>query len=483
MSKRDDALRAILQNDYCTYCEFVNTGWIPSKFHRYLCDRVQAFLERETDNAYDILVLSTPPQHGKSMTVTETLPSWYLGRNPLHRVIEVSYSETFAEKFGRRNRAKIEEHGNEIFGIKLAKSPNSAVEFELDNHKGGMISRGVTSGVTGNGANLFIIDDPVKTQQEADSESYRERIWDEWNSSYKTRLAPGAKIIVIMTRWHEDDLAGRIIAREKNVEILNLPCEAEENDPLGRKVGDALCPEIKKDNKWLADFKSGYTDGTRSWNALFQGRPTSAEGNMLKREWWQYYDELPDIVDWIMSVDAAFKDGKDNDYVAIQVWGKTGANMYLVDAVKRHLNMPDTVREILRLRAMYPKCPATLIEDKANGSAIVQVLRHDIAGIIPITPEGGKVARVNAVSGAIESGNVYLPRNKPFTDEFVEECAAFPRGSHDDQVDAMSQALNRLIYSKSEHKPSAAEPPLYRMFPGLKKKRKSIDRGEKVNVI
>lgn len=204
---------------------------------------------------------------------------------------------------------------------------------------------------------------------------------------------------------------------------------------------------------------------------------------MLKREWWQYYDELPDIVDWVMSVDATFKDGKDNDYVAIQVWGKTGANMYLVDAVKRHLNMPDTVREILRLRAMYPKCLSTLIEDKANGSAIVQVLRHDIAGIIPITPEGGKVARVNAVSGAIESGNVYLPRNKPFTDEFVEECAAFPRGSHDDQVDAMSQALNRLIYSKSEHKPSAAEPPLYRMFPGLKKKRKSIDRGEKVNVI
>lgn len=157
MSERDETLRAILQNDYCTYCEFVNMGWLPSRFHRYLCDRVQSFLEKETDNAYDILVLSTPPQHGKSMTVTETLPSWYLGRNPLHRVIEVSYSETFAEKFGRRNRAKIEEYGYKVFGMHLAKSPNSAVEFELDNHKGGMISRGVTSGVTGNGANLFII--------------------------------------------------------------------------------------------------------------------------------------------------------------------------------------------------------------------------------------------------------------------------------------------------------------------------------------
>lgn len=132
---------------------------------------------------------------------------------------------------------------------------------------------------------------------------------------------------------------------------------------------------------------------------------------------------------------------------------------------------------------MYPKCLTTLVEDKANGSAIIQVLRHDIAGIIPITPEGGKIARVNAVSGAIESGNVHLPKNKPFTGDFVEECAAFPRGAHDDQVDCMSQALNRLIYSKSEHKPQAVENPLYKVFPGLKKKRKQIDKGEKINVI
>lgn len=485
MNKSEEVLRAILQTDYCSYCEFVNPGWLVSRFHKYLCDRVQAFLERETDNAYDILVLSTPPQHGKSMTVTETLPSWVLGKNPLWKIIEISYSETFAEKFGRRNRQKIEEYGGKIFGIKLAKSPNSAVEFELENHKGVMISRGITSGVTGNGANLMIIDDPVKTQQEADSESYRERIWDEWNSSYKSRLAPGAKVIVIMTRWHEDDLAGRIIANEKNVEVLNLPCEAEVNDPLGRNIGEALCPEIGKNNKWLTDFKANYAtaNGTRSWNALFQGRPTSAEGNLLKREWWQDYNELPPIVDWVMSVDAAFKDGDDNDFVAIQVWGKTGADMYLIDAIKRHLNMPDTVREILRLRNLYPKCITTLIEDKANGSAIIQILRRELSGIIPINPEGGKVARVNAVSGSIESGNVYLPQNKVFTHDFVEECAAFPRGAHDDQVDCMSQALNRLIYHKAENKPKKEENPLYKAFPALKKRRSKGERGTKINVV
>ncbi len=478
--------RMLLQTDYCAYVKHVHEGrWEASRFHRFLCNEVQNFIETETGNPYDILIIHTPPQHGKSQTITETLPSWYLGKNPLHRVIEISYSEDFAMLFGRRNKDKIREKGGEIFGMELAKSPNSSTEFELKNNVGGMISRGVLSGVTGRPCNLMIIDDPIKNSQEAFSESYRNSVWNEWTRSFKTRLAPGAKVILIMTRWHEDDLAGRLLAKEQNVRYLRIPCEAEENDPMGRKIGDALCPEIGKGNEWLEPFKQSYitTDGSSAWDAMFQGRPTSEEGNMLKREWWSYYDELPPIVDWIMSVDATFKDGKDNDFVAIQVWGKTGADMYLIDAVKKHLNMPDTMREIRRLRAMYSKCVTTLIEDKANGSAIVQMLRREMFGIIPIEPQGGKVARVNAVSGAIESGNVHLPRNKPFTEDFVNECAAFPRGAHDDQVDCMSQALNRMIYSKSENKPKRPVNTLERAFPGLKKRKSRLGVGDKINVI
>lgn len=482
-----ELLRAIVQNDYCSYVKMTNLGWVASKFHKYLCDTVQNFLEKDGSSAYDILVISTPPQHGKSVTITETLPSWYLSKNPTHRVIEISYSEDFAEKFGRRNRSKIETYGKDFFGVSLAKSPNTATEFELSNNKGGMLSRGITSGVTGNGANLLIIDDPIKTRQEADSETMRNSLWNEWNSSYKSRLAPHAKVIVIMTRWHEDDLAGRIIANEDNVTVVNIPCEAEENDPLGREVGDSLCPEIGKDNEWLKSFKKGYATqgGTSAWNALFQGRPTSAQGNILKREWWQYYDTLPEIVDWVMSVDATFKDGDDNDFVAIQVWGKTGANIYLIDAVKKHLDMPSTVKEIQRLRAMYPQCTQTLIEDKANGSAIIQVLRTSMFGIIPVNPLGGKVSRVNAISGAIESGNVYLPKNKPFTADFVEECASFPKGKHDDQVDSMSQALNRLIYQSAQTKKKIPQDPIEKWFPKLKKKetKSLIGKGEKIHVV
>lgn len=476
----------LLQTNYASYVDYVHEGrWKASRFHRFLCDYVQDFIERKTENPFDVLVIHCPPQHGKSMTITETLPSWYLGRNPENRVIEISYSEDFALLFGRRNRQKIETFGERVFGISLAKSPNSNTEFELGNNVGGMISRGVLSGVTGRPCNLMIIDDPVKNRQEADSESYRNRIWEEWNDSFKSRLAPGAKVILIMTRWHEDDLAGRLIANLPNVEYLRIPCESEEGDPLGRQPGHSLCPEIGKDDKWLEGFKASYQhkEGSRTWNALYQGRPTSAEGNIIKREWWQYYDELPPIVDWLMSVDATFKDGEDNDFVAIQVWGKTKADMYLVDAVKRHLNMPDTMREIKRLRSLYPKCKTTLIEDKANGSAIIQYLRHEMPGIIPVNPIGGKVSRVNAVVGSIESGNVFLPADKRFTSDFVEECAAFPRGTHDDQVDCMSQALNRLIYHRGSENHEKEEKSIYKSFPGLKKRRKGYGKGDKINVI
>ena len=479
----DKVLQALLMTDYAAYCAYVHHGtWKATPFHKYLCMIVQNFIEADTGHAYDILVLSTPPQVGKSVTVTETLPSWLMGRNPESRIIEISYSEDFAKRFGRRNKQKIEEFGNEIFGIQIG-DPNTNLDFELKGHRGGMISRGALSGVTGKSADYMIIDDPVKNREEADSETQRDKLWDEWQNSYKTRFQAHTKVILIMTRWHEDDLAGRIIANEENVTVVNIPLEAEENDPLGRKVGDAICPEIGKDNDWLKDFKKGFMskEGSRAWNALFQGHPTGLEGNLFKREWWQYYDELPEISYWCMSVDAAFKDGEDNDFVAIQVWGKTRANMYLVDRVKAHLNLPDTIREIVRLRNMYPMCKTTLIEDKANGSAIINILRKDLTGIIAVNPKGGKIARANAIVGAVESGNVFLPSNKRWVGEYIEEFAAFPNGAHDDECDSTSQALNHMIYSKSELKSKTPIDIMEKFFPGYKPKSKAtVGRGSKI---
>ena len=447
-----DTYRAILQTDYCEYVQYVHhDAWKKTPFHRFLCRYVQNFVERETDLPYEILVITTPPQHGKSQSITETLPSWYLGKHPDRRVIEISYNEEFAINFGRLNRRKIQEFGEDLFGITLAKDSNRNVEFEIAEHGGGMMSSGIGTAVTGKRCNLMIIDDPVKNKAEAFSKSRRDLIYQEWLMSFKTRLAPHSKVILIMTRWHEDDLAGRLLENEEHIKLLRFPCECEEeNDLLHRRIGDALCPEIGKDNEWLKVYKNSMvtTEGTMAWNAMFQGRPSAMEGNIIQRDWWEYYEELPQINTWVMSVDASFKDDDQSDYVAIQVWGKNGPDIYLIDAVKKHLNFPDTIMEIRRLRAMYPDCKTTLIEDRANGSAIITMLRREMSGIIAVQPIGSKMARVQAVLGAIESGNVHVPKNRRFTADFVDECSSFPNAAHDDQVDCMSQALNRLIYQR-----------------------------------
>jgi hypothetical protein len=248
------------RGSYSDYVYYVHGGrWIPARHLLFVCIEIETFIQQETGHPYDILILQMPPQHGKSMSTTETLPSWYLGKWPYNRVIEVSYNETFAQRFGRRNRDKIKEFGY-LFGIGISKGKDSNEEFELNNGVGGMISRGIMSGVTGNPANLIIIDDPIKNREEADSQTIRDKQWDEWQNSIKTRLAAGAKVIVIMTRWHEDDLAGKLLKSEKNVTLINLPCEAEENDPLGRNIGDALFPEIGKNKNWLIQFKDSYVN-------------------------------------------------------------------------------------------------------------------------------------------------------------------------------------------------------------------------------
>lgn len=451
-ANNNDFAIELMRSSYAAYCYFVHKEkWVDTKFHRFLADKVQTFVETVTGNPYDILVLSTPPQHGKSMTVTETFPSWYEGKYPDRRCIVACYNDDFAGKFGRRNKVKIDEYGRFIFGISLSKSSDR--DIEIAQHNGGIITRGIMSGITGNSGDLIIIDDPVKNRQEADSVTYRERLWEEWQNSIKTRTQAGTKIIIIQTRWHEDDLAGRVIREESNVEVVNIPVEAEENDILGRNVGDALCPEIGKDNKWLQAFKASYTDGMRAWNALFQGRPTSEEGNIFKREWWQFYDVLPEKLPLkVISVDATFKDNADSDFVAIEVWGKLNADFYLIDMLKRRMDFPDTLKAIKAMNAKYPDRHSILIEDKANGPAIIAMLKHEISGIIAIEPKGSKIARANAITGIVESGNVYLPRYADFVSEFIEEHAAFPNGVNDDLVDSCTQFLDKYKFFGADYK-------------------------------
>lgn len=456
-------------NDYYEYVKYVHGDMYGYTRHgEYVCrllndavnKRIRMFAgEIPMETQY--IQISMPPQHGKSMHITETFPSFFLGKFPDHGVIEVSYNESFAEKFGSKNKDKVETHGSELFGIEVSGDTRSKSEWAIakDGKKtrGGMMSRGIMSGVTGSSwGDCIIIDDPIKNREEANSETIRDKHWAEWMDSLSTRIHPGAIVIIIMTRWHEDDLCGRLRSSEYASplpwHIINLPLEAEEHDQLGRLPGEPLWPE-----QYGYDFIQVRKAYPSSFNALYQGRPTSQEGNLLKRDWWKYYDTLPPMISKLISIDATFKDSKDTDYVVIQVWGKRNADMYLIDQTRARMNFMATIQAIRNMYKKHPDATWKLIEDKANGSAIISTLHTEIGGIIAVNPEGGKVARVNAVSAFIESGNVYLPRQAEWIHDFVEEAASFPNGKHDDQVDAMSQALNRFIFFSGDVPPESSK--------------------------
>ena len=450
--KKELARRELAKRSFYRYLQFTHGNqWKDTRFAQYLATEVQAFIEADTGNAYDVLVIETPPQHGKSMTITESLPSWILGRYPEQRIILGSYNEESAERFARRNKEKIQNFGQQIFGVEIGQI-NRATEFELANHTGRLISRGIMGGVTGNPANVMIIDDAIKNRQDADSDTTRGKLWDEWLNSFKSRLAAHAKVVVIGTPWRENDYLASIIETEEHVRLIRLPVEAEENDPLGRLPGDPLCPELGKDKAWLEQFKASYINdpegGMRAWTALYMCSPRVEGGNLVPREWWRYYDpnDVTAFGTEFISVDAAFKDAESNDFVAIEVWGKVNNNYYCRYCLNRHLSFSATVQQIRQVKKLYPHAQFVLVEDKANGSAIIDVLRSEML-VIPVTPKGGKVARVNAISAAIESGHVFLPKDAPWVPEFVDQFCAFPAGAHDDMVDSASQALARLVQS------------------------------------
>lgn len=452
----------LARRSYYDYVLHVHGGlYHPARHTEHITDILQQAIDKKkrmrtgeipTENQY--FIISMPPRHSKSMTITETLPSYYLGHFPDDRIIEASYSTIFAQKFGRKNKQKVERYGKQLFDLELSNESSSATDWDIDGYRGGMISRGIMAGVTGEGADLMIIDDPIKNREEADSEVYREKLWGEWVDSLSTRLHPGAIVIVIMTRWHEDDLVGRLQNPEYGEvlpwHVINMPLECDEThiehegNPLNRELGDPLWPE-----RYDKDFIKQRKKYPSSFNALFQGRPTAQEGNIIKKHWWMWYDVLPLELDIkIMSVDASFKDTTDSAKCSIQVWGKKDGYIYKIDNHTARMDFVTTIQAILTMLKKHPDISAKYIEDKANGSAIISMLNRKIGGFIPIKADagtGGKEARAKAVTPWIESGNVFLPRNTTWASEFVEECAAFPQGQYADQVDGMSQALKKLV--------------------------------------
>ena len=478
-----ELFRRRCRNNYHDYVRFANPGFCLTHFHRYLCDEIQEFLEMPpTGKAMDILLLSVPPQHGKSYTVTETLPSWFLGKHPQDGVIICSYDGTIAEGFSRRNRDKFNEFATEIFPV----APNDAVQGVAlwETSEGGRCrAAGLKAGITSFGCELFIIDDPIKNKEQAQSETVIAKIHDEMGPSVQSRIHPGGKLIVIQTRWVENDVIGYIQNKwaEYIWKTINLPCECEDpdTDPLGRKLGEALMgehlgdpqlpPKICNDNKWLQSKKKLIIagDGEYTWNALYQGHPTASNGNLFEDSWWQLYsrkDVKPTDFEYLcMSVDATFKKTETSDMVAIELWGLRQQHVWLYKLVNKRMAFKETLEYIQRLIKEYPMLDELIIEDKANGSAIIDMLRYDDTNppVVAVNPMGGKFSRAQAVSSFVATRVVHIPNDftpaeeqdiewdsnerLTGTDKFVIQHKKFPFMAHDDMVDAETQAMSRLI--------------------------------------
>lgn len=434
-------------------------------YTRLLADKYRQAIEGESTRQIWML----PPRYGKTLLGSVWGTAWALDRYPWLNIILTSYGHKLAVKNSVQVKDIATEHANH-----LAFQPRHGRESmdRWETTEGGQVmAAGVGGAMTGFAGDLIVIDDPFRNWQDAASQLQRDKVWDWYQSVVYTRLqTPTSAIIIVGTRWHEDDLVGRCLAPPEGEpddwDVVRLPEIAEDPDtgnkpweripdPLGRKPGDVLEP-ARFDADTVAKKHTAISSHLRA--ALLQQRPSNAEGELIKRAWWQYYTGRPPQPDeWLITWDSAFKGADSSDWCVGAVWCRQGANVYLIDLVRGRMDYPTFKQSVVSLARKWPEARTILIEDTANGPAVMAELRRSIMGIVPFSPQGSKESRVHAVSGVIEAGNVWLPDpgvqehpehggrmvDRSFVHDFVNELSAFPTGAHDDQVDVTTMALLR----------------------------------------
>ena len=397
---------------------------------------VRRQLARVTGGEIDRLMLFLPPRHGKSEMVTVRYSAWWLERDPVQRVIIGAYNQTLANKFSRKVRKIARER------VALNRERVAVDDWETE-AGGGLRAVGVGAGVTGMGGNLIIIDDPVKNREEASSPTYREKVWDWYTDDLYTRQEPGAAIVLIMTRWHEDDLAGRILNSEDapNWTVVKLPALAMPDDPLGREVGTALCPErypLEEINKFKLVLG-------RSFHALYQQEPQEQEGEFFKRSWFDFVREVPAEAKRVRYWDKGAT--VDGDPTAGVLMARHDGIFYVEDVKHGQWTSHERNRIIRQTAEEDGKEVEQWLEQEPGSSGLdsVKEIIRILAGYIVHAEKatGDKGVRAEPFASQAEAGNVKLKR-AAWNERYIDELTSFPSGPHDDQVDGSSGAFNQL---------------------------------------
>jgi len=387
------------------------------------------------DGIIENLMIFCPPRHGKSEMTTVRFPVYYLNKHPSRRVVVGAYNRELATLFARKSRRMAQ-------GIlQLDRSHQSVCDWATL-QGGNYFAVGVGSGVTGRGGDLVIVDDPVKSREEANSETFRNRCWEWFTEDLYTRREPGAKVIIIQTRWHEDDLSGRILDSEfaNDFTVISLPALALEDDPLERAEGEALWP-ARYNEKALYQIK---TVLGVNFEALYQQRPAPPEGEILLVNLFNEYVDLPDVSFTLLAMDTAFKDKETNDFSVIFVISVCKAGIYIRDRWKKKAKYPELKAETKRLAHLY-NANAILIEDAASGQSLIQELQAEtLLNVIAIKVDASKQSRAHATTDTIRAGRINVPKNAPWWKDVKYNLGIFPYGKHDDDVDAFTLGINYI---------------------------------------
>jgi predicted phage terminase large subunit-like protein len=430
------------QTDFMSFVKRVWPEFIEGSHHKKIAEKFNLLAEGKIKR----LIINMPPRHTKSEFASFLLPAWMIGRRPKLKIIQSTHTTELAVRFGRKAKTLMDmPEYKEIFPTRLREDSQAAGKWETE-QGGEYYAAGVGSAITGRGADLLIIDDP-HSEQDAMNIDALERAYDWYTSGPRQRLQPGGAIVLVMTRWNTKDLTGSLLRATGDMkadkwELIEFPAILPSNKPVW--------PEFWKLEE-LEGVKSSIS--LQKWNAQWMQNPTSEEGAIIKREWWQKWDKeyIPPLQHVIQSYDTAFLKKESADYSAITTWGvfqrneDSGPQLILLDAVKDRFEFPE-LRRIAYQQYQYWQPETVLVEAKASGLPLTYELRKMGIPVINYTPSRGndKHSRVNSVAPLFESGQIWAPVDKDFAQEVIEECAAFPYGDHDDLVDSMTQAVMRF---------------------------------------